>query len=56
MGDDVVTAAIASNHALGRQMSISGTPTFIIGPEMIRGYLPLASMQQIVDSARAQLQ
>lgn len=56
MNDDVVTAAIASNHALGRQMNISGTPTFIIGTEMIRGYVPLAGMQQIVDSARAQLQ
>lgn len=54
--DDMVTAAIANNRELGRRMNITGTPTFVIGPEMVRGYVPLAEMQRIVDSAREKLQ
>lgn len=56
MNDDAVTEVIARNRALGRQMRISGTPTFVIGPEMIRGYVPLADMQKIVERARGLLQ
>jgi len=52
MGSALVTQMIQSNRALGQQMSISGTPTFVIGGEMLRGYLPLAGLQQYVDEAR----
>lgn len=55
MDDELVQQILASNRALGQTMQISGTPTFVIGPEMLRGYMPLAGMQQYVDRARAQL-
>lgn len=55
MDDDVVLQIIASNHALGRKMKITGTPSFVIGTEMLRGYMPVAGMQQYVDRARARL-
>lgn len=55
MEDDVVAQIIANNHALGRKMKITGTPSFIIGTEMLRGYMPVAGMQQFVDRARARL-
>ena len=55
MNDPIVEQIIASNHALGQTMQISGTPTFIIGPEMLRGFMPVAGMQEYVDRARAQL-
>lgn len=55
MDDPVVTQMITKNHVLGQRMQISGTPTFVIGPEMVRGFLPQAGMQQYVDAARAQL-
>jgi len=48
-----VEAVIAANRALGEQMQITGTPTFILGGQMIRGYVPLAQMQTLVAQARA---
>ncbi|MDP2740708.1 MAG: DsbA family protein [Pseudorhodobacter sp.] len=47
-----VTAIIDANHALGDRMKISGTPTFVIDQTMLRGYLPLEGMRQIVDEQR----
>lgn len=55
MEDELVLQILASNHALGQAMKITGTPSFVIGPEMLRGYMPVAGMQQYVDRARAQL-
>lgn len=48
-----VTAVIEANRNLGSMMQISGTPTFVLGDRMIRGYVPLASMEQLVAAARA---
>lgn len=48
-----VTAVIDANHALGTQMQINGTPTFVIQGQMLRGYAPLDGMRQIVAEERA---
>jgi len=56
MEDQVIAQMIAKNHALGQRMNISGTPSFLIGTEMLRGFVPVAGMQTMVDNARAQLQ
>ncbi len=55
MNTALVTQVIQTNRTLGQQMQISGTPTFVIGSEMLRGYVPLAGMQQIVDETRQNL-
>lgn len=47
-----VGAEIEANYELARTMGISGTPTFVIGDQMLRGYLPLEQMMQIVDTER----
>jgi protein-disulfide isomerase len=52
MNDASVTAIIDANHALAQRMQISGTPTFVIGNEMLRGYLALAGMRRIVAGER----
>lgn len=49
----LVTQMIQSNRTLGQQMQITGTPTFVFGSQMVRGYVPLAGMQQIVNEGRA---
>lgn len=54
MESDDVAIVIASNHSLGRQMEINGTPTFVMGNQMLRGYLPLAGMRQMVEEIRAE--
>ncbi|WP_208352840.1 DsbA family protein [Pseudaestuariivita rosea] len=53
MGSDQVTQVIAENRALAQTMGISGTPTFIVEDEMLRGYLPLEDMRNIVQDVRA---
>lgn len=49
---DEVTRQIGETHLLAQRMAITGTPTFIIGDQMLRGYVPLAQMQQIVAEKR----
>ena len=47
-----VAEEISSNRALAQSMGISGTPTFVVGDQMLRGYLPLEQMMQVVDRVR----
>ncbi|WP_106355749.1 DsbA family protein [Yoonia maritima] len=52
MDSDEVTAIITKNRELGQQMQISGTPTFVIEDQLLRGYVPLDAMEQIVAEIR----
>lgn len=52
MASEEVTAVIAANHALADVMQITGTPTFVIDDTLLRGYVPLDGMQQIVAGER----
>jgi len=52
MNGPEVAEVINQNHALAQAMQISGTPTFVVEDTMLRGYLPLAQMQQVVAQAR----
>jgi protein-disulfide isomerase len=47
-----VDAMIGANHALAGRLQINGTPGFVIGDQLLRGYLPLEGMQQVVAEAR----
>ncbi|MEO1106390.1 MAG: DsbA family protein [Pseudomonadota bacterium] len=53
MDSDQVTDEITRTRALAQRMQISGTPSFVLGTEMLRGYLPADQMQQIADGVRA---
>ncbi len=48
-----VMAVIQANHDLAGALNITGTPTFVIDTQMLRGYVPEADMQEIVNQARA---
>lgn len=52
MDHEEVTAVIAANHRLAETLEISGTPTFVIDRTMVRGYVPLDGMRQIVEGQR----
>ena len=52
MSHEEVTQLIADNRALAQRMNITGTPSFVFGDTMVRGYLPLQNMQAIVRQAR----
>jgi protein-disulfide isomerase len=53
MDDPLVAATIEYNHALAQRLAISGTPSFVFGDQMVRGYVPLDAMIEIVDMVRA---
>ncbi len=53
MNGPEVRAVIEANYALGQTMEISGTPTFVMGGTLLRGYVDLPTMQQIVADERA---
>jgi protein-disulfide isomerase len=54
MGAEEVMAIISANHALADGMQISGTPTFVLKDQMLRGYVPLEDMRGIVAKARTE--
>ena len=54
MDDDQVTAIIAENRALAQQLQITGTPTFVVQDQMLRGFLPADEMLQVVAELREQ--
>ena len=55
LDDPLVEQIIAKNRALATRMNITGTPSFLIGTEMMRGFAPASAMQIYVDRARSQL-
>ncbi len=54
MDSDDVSQILIANRALGQQMGISGTPTFVMQNQMLRGYVPLNGMRQIAEEIRTQ--
>ncbi len=48
-----IEARIGDNYALARAMGLKGTPSFILGNQIIRGYVPLDRMLAAVAKARA---
>ncbi|MBL4812619.1 MAG: DsbA family protein [Rhodobacteraceae bacterium] len=53
MESPAVAGVIASNRALGDRLQITGTPTFVMQDQMLRGYVPLDSMISIVADLRS---
>jgi len=53
MSDPQVDAVLGENHALASRLQISGTPTFVIGDQLVRGYVPLDAMGDVVAELRA---
>jgi len=53
MDDSDITRQIAQNKQLAEQLQITGTPTFVLGDTMIRGYLPAEQMADAVRLTRS---
>jgi len=53
MNDPSVTDEIQKTRALAGELKISGTPTFVMKDQLLRGYLPLESMTALVAEKRA---
>lgn len=48
-----VQAVIDRNRALAQDLGITGTPTFVVGSEVVPGALPLETLKALVAKARA---
>ena len=51
MNTEPVTAVLRENHQLAERMAIQGTPTFVIGDELLRG-VPAAGLTATVSQIR----
>ncbi len=49
-----ITEIIARNRALADRLQITGTPTFVLGGRMVRGYVPFETMESLVERARSE--
>lgn len=54
MDSDAVIEELQETRALAQRLQVSGTPTFVIGETMLRGYAPLDAMRGIVEDTRAE--
>ena len=52
MESNEVNGMIAYTRTLAERLKISGTPTFVINDELIRGYVPFDALISIVDNKR----
>ena len=52
MSGPEVAEEIQATRELAQRLQISGTPTFVLAGQMLRGYVPLEGMQEIVEGAR----
>jgi len=48
-----VEARIADTYALARSLGLEGTPSFVLGNQIMRGYMPIERMLGVVAEARA---
>lgn len=53
MDDREVTRIIGMNRDLAQRLDITGTPSFVLETQFIRGFLPLAGMREQVRQVRA---
>lgn len=47
-----IAERIRTTYSLAREMGINGTPAFIIGNEIVRGYVPYDNLRELVEAAR----
>ena len=52
MNNDSVIAVIQQNRALGQIMEITGTPTFVLNDEILRGFVPADALVKMVTDKR----
>ena len=53
MDSDEVSAELRATRDLAQRLNISGTPTFVLGDALLRGFLPADRMAAIVAEQRA---
>ena len=55
MASPDIDRMLKKNDALAETLNITGTPGFVIGESIVRGYVPPSRLQELADAARAKL-
>ncbi len=50
-----IDAILEANYALAQRLQISGTPSFVMGDQLLRGYLPFAEMAVLAEEIRSEM-
>jgi len=50
--EDEIQMALDKNRELAESIGVSGTPAFIIGDQVVRGYVPYATMEGMIEEIR----
>lgn len=50
---EVIDDRLADNYRVAQALNLTGTPSFVVGTEIIRGYLPVDDMLAAVEAQRA---
>ncbi len=53
MEGEAVHNALTASHDLSQKLQIDGTPGFVIGDEVVRGYVPVSQMNQIIQNSKS---
>jgi len=53
MESDKVDAQLARTMDLAETLSINGTPAFVIGNQVVRGFVPAEEIERLAEAARA---
>ncbi|MEM7544401.1 MAG: DsbA family protein [Pseudomonadota bacterium] len=51
--DPAIAEHIRTTYALARRLQINGTPGFVIGDEIVRGFVPYDALRELVEDTRA---
>jgi protein-disulfide isomerase len=54
MSNPEIERIIAENRRLAQRLQINGTPSFVFGDQMLRGYAPLEHMRALVEELRGE--
>jgi protein-disulfide isomerase len=52
MASDEVGSILQQNQKLAQDLAINGTPAFVIGKQLVPGYLPHADLAAAIDETR----
>ena len=53
MQAEEVTRRLQATRELAGALQVSGTPTFVLGDQMLRGAVPLDQMASLIETERA---
>jgi len=53
MKSSKVDQMIERTHSLAQMLGINGTPAFVVGDTIVRGYVPADRLQELADAARS---